>query len=228
VLVLSQECNHHFSREIVRRTAVYRDKLAKIILLTILFPFIIYMLGSCILGYIPPTESFKKTPTQFEELFNEKMAQYGMSINIDSCEFTYGDSLSKSVPIVCEDGSKVSCTYYPTGTGSRSLIKYLVFEQELSGTAKETVYLEPLLAFVMNEFAPGMTENKDESFEPFSSETYNGALIVCREFIEGKEAKTSIYISPENDKEFAVTFKRKSDEKTTLSVRFHLWNPYSS
>lgn len=113
---------------------------------------------------------------------------------------------------------------YPTGTGSRSLIVYLEFEQELSGTADETVYLEPLLAFVMEEFAPKMTQNKDESFEPITSQTYNGALLVCREFVESNDAKLSIYISPENDNEFAVTFNRKSDEKATLSVRFALWN----
>jgi len=211
-----------------RGSAVQRDKLAKVILITLILPLVVYVFGSCILGYIPPTESYKKTPKQFEALFNEKMAQYGMSIDVDNGEYTYGNSLSKTVPIVCEDGSEVSCTYYPTGTGSRSLIDYLVFEQELSGTTDEVVYLESLLAFVMDEFAPKMTQNKDESFEPFSSETYNGALFACQEFINGKEAKLSIYISPENDKEFAVTFKRKTDEKTTLYVRFHLWNPYSS
>jgi len=185
---------------------------------------VVYIFGSCILGYIPPTESYKKTPKQFEALFNEKMAQYGMSIDVDNGEYSYGNSLSKTVPIVCEDGSEASCTYYPTGTGSRSLIDYLVFEQELSGKTDETVYLEPLLAFVMDEFAPKMTQNKDESFEPFMSETYNGALLVCREFINGKEAELSYYVSPENDHFFAVTLNRKSDEKTILSVRFHLWN----
>lgn len=207
---------------------MHRDKLAKVIILTLILPLVVYVFGSCILGYIPPTEPYKKTPKQFEALFNEQMAQYGMSIDVDSCEYTYGKSLSKTVPIICEDGSKVSCAFYPTGENSRSLIVYLEFEQELTGAADEVVYLEQLLAFVMDEFAPKMTQNKDESFEPFSSETYNGALLACQEFIEGKEAKLSIYISPENDKEFAVTFKRITDEKTTLSVRFHLWNPYSS
>ena len=207
---------------------MYRDKLAKIILLTILLPFVIYMLGSCILGYIPPTESYKKTPKQFEELFNEKMAQYGMSIDVDDGVFTYGNLLSKTVPVICEDGSKVSCTFYPTNERSKALIVYLKFEQELSGTEGETVYLDKLLSFVMDEFAPDMTINKDESFEPYSSETYNGALSICNEFVKGKEAKMSIYISPENDNEFAVTFERKSDEKTILSVRFHLWNDQCS
>ena len=208
----------------VEGTTVQRDKLAKVILLTLIFPLAIYMLGSCILAYIPPTESYKKTPKQLEELFNEKMAQYGMSMDIDSVEYTDVDSLNKKVPILCADGSKVSCTLYPTGTGSRALIMYLEFEQELSGCENETVYLEPLLTFVMDEFAPKMTVNKDESFEPFSSVSYNGALLACQEFVNGSVAKTNIYISPEDDNEFAVTFKRKTDEKTTLSVRFHLWN----
>lgn len=207
---------------------MHRDKLAKIILLIVLFPFLVYILGSCIVGYIPPTESYKKTPAQLEELFNERMAQYGMSIDIDSAELIKDDDgLGKIVPIVCEGGGKVSCTYYPAGKGSKSLIVYLKFEQELSGAADETVYLENLLAFVMDEFAPKMTQKKDESFEPFSSETYNGALLTCREFVKGSDTTRGIYISPENDKEFAVTFKRRTDEKTTLSVRFHLWNPYS-
>ena len=200
-----------------------RAKLGKLLLIILGFPIAVLILSNCIANYIPPTESYKKTPKQFEELFNDRMAQYRMSIDLDSAAYTNGDSLSKTVPIICADGSKVSCTLYPTGTGSRALIMYLEFEQELSGKENEVVYLEPLLAFVMDEFAPKMTVNKDESFEPFSSETYNGALLACQEFVEGKEAKLSIYISPENDKEFAVTFKRKTDEKTSLSVRFHLW-----
>lgn len=76
----------------------------------------------------------------------------------------------------------------------------------------------------MDEFAPKMTQNKDESFEPFMSETYNGALFAAREFVESKEAELNMYVSPEDDHFFAVTFKREADEKTTLSVRFHLWN----
>ena len=98
------------------RTAVHRDKPAKIILLTVLVAFLIYILGSCIVGYSPPTESYKKTPKQFEELFNEQMARYGMSIDIDSVAFIDDeDGLRKVVPIAYEDGSKVSFTYYPTG-----------------------------------------------------------------------------------------------------------------
>lgn len=201
-----------------------RTKLRKILLLVFGCPLALLLLINCITSYIPPTESYKKTPKQLEELFNEKMAQYGLSIDVDDGAFTYGKLLSKTVPVICEDGSKVSCTFYPTNEGSKALIVYLKFEQELSGTEGETVYLDKLLAFVMDEFAPDMTINKDESFEPFMSETYNEALSVCREFVKGKEEERNIYVSPANDDFFAVTFERKSDEKTTLSVRFHLWN----
>ena len=206
------------------RKRMDRSKLGKVLLLIFGCPLALLLLINCIASYIPPTETYKKTPSQFEALFNEKMAQHGLSIDVGKGTYSYDKMLHKTVPIVCEDGSNVSCTYYPTSQGSNSLIVYLEFAQELSESAKETVYLEPILAFVMDEFAPEMALNKDESFEPFMSETYNGALSACHEFVEGKAEKMGIYISPENDNEIAVTFKRKSDEKTTLSVRFHLWS----
>lgn len=131
------------------------------------------------MNYIPPTESYKKTPKQLEELFHEKMSKYGMSMDIDSGEYSYGDSIDKTFPVVCKDGSTVSYTLYPTGIGSRALIMYLEFEQELSGSENEAVYMEPLLAFVMDEFTPKMTVDKDASFEPFSSVSYNRALLAC-------------------------------------------------
>lgn len=56
------------------------------------------------------------------------------------------------------------------------------------------------------------------------SKSYNDALIVCDDFVKGNEQEMSIYVPPEDDHFFAVTFNRKSDEKTTLSVRFHLLN----
>jgi len=203
---------------------VDRAKLGKLLLIILGFPIAVLLLSNCIANYIPPTESYKKTPKQFEELFNDKMAQYGISIDVDHGEYSYSNALRKTVQIVCDDGSQVSCTFYPTGTGSRALIQYMVFEQEQSGKENEVVYLEPLLAFVMDEFAPKMTVNKDESFEPYFSKTYNEALITCQNFVTGKENEVSIYVSPKNDHFFAVTFNRKSDEKTTLSVRFALWN----
>ena len=110
-----------------------RNKLAKLVLLLLAVPFVAYILIDCIAGYIPPTESYKKTPYQFKAAFNEQMAKYGMSIDINSVNFTYGDSLYKRVPVVCEDGSKITCTYYPTSERKNALLEYITFEQELTG-----------------------------------------------------------------------------------------------
>jgi len=125
---------------------VDRAKLGKLLMIILGFPIAVLILSNCIANYIPPTEAYKKTPKQFEELFNEKMAQYGMSIDVEGGEYSFTNAPRRTVQIFCEDGSKVSCTYYPTGTGSRSIIQYLVFEQELSGKENETVYLEKLFA----------------------------------------------------------------------------------
>jgi hypothetical protein len=112
---------------------VDRSKLGKLMLLFLVLPFAAYLLIDCIAGYIPPTESYQKTPYQFEAAFNEQMAQYGMSIDIDSVNFTYGDRLSKTVPIVCEDGSKITCTYFPTSERKKSLIEYIRLSRNCRG-----------------------------------------------------------------------------------------------
>ena len=204
------------------RNAVYRDKLAKIILLTILFPFVIYMLGSCIIGYIPPTGSYRKAPYQFEELFNEKMAKYGMSIDIDSVNFSYGDGLSKTVPIKCEDGSMISCTYYPTSERRKSLIEYMTFTQELTGQHGETTYIEQLLIFMLEEFYTASTDNKDEPFDAYSGVSYNEALRICKEFIRGEEKETSFFVWVRSDHGTATTLERKVGETSTISISFLL------
>ena len=201
-----------------------RSKLGKILLLTLALPFAAYLLIDCIAGYIPPTESYKKAPYQFEEAFNEQMAQYGMSIDIDSVNFSYGGQLNKVVPIVCEDGSKITCTYFPTSERRKSIIQYITFEQELTGEKEEKVYLEQLLTFLMDEFVTPMTVNKDESFEPFSSVSYNEAIRISREFIEGNDKKTVIYVAVAKREEKPIKFERKTEEKTSLSISLHLWN----
>ena len=201
-----------------------RSKLGKILLLTLALPFAAYLLIDCIAGYIPPTESYKKAPFQFEETFNEQMAQYGMSIDIDSVNFSYGGQLKKVVPIVCEDGSKITCTYIPTSERRKSIIQYISFEQELTGEKDEKVYLEQLLAFLMDEFVTPMTVNKDESFEPVSSVSYNEATRICSEFVTSNESENYFYIAPAEHVEKPVKFTRKTEEKTSLSISLHLWN----
>ena len=203
-----------------------RSKLGKILLLTLALPFAAYLLIDCIAGYIPPTESYKKAPYQFEEAFNEQMAQYGMSIDIDSVDFSRdeNDYLKKVVPVICEDGSKITCTYFPTSERRKSIIQYITFEQELTGEKDEKVYLEQLLVFLMDEFATPMSVNKDESFEPVSSVSYKEAIQISREFIEGNDKERIIYIAVAKRKEKPVKFERMTEEKTSLSISLHLWN----
>ncbi len=202
-----------------------KSKLAKYILLFLALPFAAYLLIDCIAGYIPPTESYKKTPYQFEEAFNEEMAQYGMSIDIDSANFSYGgDRVSKTVPIVCEDGSKITCTYFPTSERNKALINYIVFEQELTGEKGETVYIEPLLTFLLDEFETAMTVNKDESLNPIRGVSYNEALRLCREFVDGEDKDTRFTIYPETDRGRAVKLKRETDVAMRLSISLLIWD----
>ena len=208
------------------RTAVHRDKRAKIILLTVLFPFLVYILGVASLEY-SANGILQKTPYQFEALFYEKMTQYGMSIDIDSVYFSYGDGLSKTVPIKCEDGSKLSCTYYPTSERKKALIQYITYTQELTGVDGETIYIEQLLTFVLDEFETALTRNKDVSLDS-RGVSYNEAICLCQEFINGEEGNARFFIAPKRGYGTAITLERKADEKTTISVRFHLWNPYRS
>ena len=147
-----------------------------------------------------------------------------MSIDIDSVNFSYGGQLNKVVPIVCEDGSKITCTYFPTSERRKSIIQYITFEQELTGEKEEKVYVEQLLTFLMDEFVTPMTVNKDESFEPFSSVSYNEAIRISREFIEGNDKKTVIYVAVAKREEKPIKFERKTEEKTSLSISLHLWN----
>ena len=195
-----------------------RSKLGKLMLLFLVLPFAAYLLIDCIAGYIPPTESYQKTPYQFEAAFNEQMAQYGMSIDIDSVNFTYGDRLSKTVPIVCEDGSKITCTYFPTSERKKSLIEYITFEQELTGDEKETVYIEQLLIFLLDEFETVMSQNKDESLNPYSCVTYNEALRICKDFVEQDDNRIVFSVSPEEHYLAGVTLERKTEVNAILSI----------
>jgi hypothetical protein len=200
-----------------------RRKVGKLILLFLALPFAAYMLINFIAGYIPPTESYKKTPDQFEEAFNAQMAQYGMSIDIDSVNFSYGDDLKKVVPVVCEDGSKITCIYYPTSERSKALINYIVFEQELTEEGA-TVYIEPLLRFLLDEFETVMLENKDKSLGPSSGVSYNEALRRCQEFVKGDKDKEKFFVYPEQHYGTAVTLKRETNEVKSLSVNLFLFD----
>jgi len=199
---------------------VQRDKLAKVILLTLILPLIVYIFGSCILNYIPPTEPYKKTPTQFEELFNHQMAQYGLSIDLDSANYSYGDYFTKTVPIQCADGSKINCTLYTTSDRKKALVEYIVFTQELTGKEEEIVYIEPILKFMLDEFYSVMAENKDDPIDIHSGVSYNEAVKLCDDFVNGKKHIESFTAFPIEGYGTGITLKRDDDEK--LSISFFL------
>ena len=195
-----------------------RSKLGKILLLTLALPFAAYLLINCIAGYIPPTESYKKTPKQLEELFNEKLAQYGMSMDVDSVNYGYGDHITKTVPIQCEDGSVITCKMYTTSDRRKALIEYMVFTQELTGKEGETIYIEPILKFMLDEFYTITTENKDEAIDAYSGVSYNEAIRLCDEFVNGTDESEKFFVYPREGYGTAITLNRKADEKPNISI----------
>ena len=199
-----------------------RSKLGKIILMIFGFPIALLMLGNCIASYIPPTESYKKAPFQFEELFNEKMAQYGMSMDVDSVNYGYGDHITKTVPIQCEDGSIITCKMYTTSDRRKALIEYMVFTQELTGKEGETIYIEPILKFMLDEFYTITTENKDEAIDAYSGVSYNEAIRLCNEFINGTDESEKFFVFPREGFGTAISLKRMADEKPSISISLTL------
>ena len=75
----------------------------------------------------------------------------------------------------------------------------------------------------MDEFETGMTKNKDVSFEPLTSVSYNDALRLCREFVEGEDKEMKFCIACAELDETSVVLTRKTDGATSLSVSLFLW-----
>jgi hypothetical protein len=200
-----------------------RSKVGKLILLFLALPFAAYILINFIAGYIPPTESYKKTPYQFEEAFNKQMAQYGMSIDVDSVGFSKEDDyLKKTVPVKCENGSRITCTIVTNNIRKTALMHDIEFEQELTGDKEETVYLVPIMRFILDEFATVMTENKDETLGIITSASYNESLRICNKFYSGNEKEIKFFIYPEKNHGRAVTLTRETGEKASLSISLYL------
>ena len=200
-----------------------RSKLRKLLLLLFGCPLALLLLINCITSYIPPTETYKKAPFQFEEIFNVRMAKYGMYIDVDSVNYSYGDGISKTVPIQCEDGTKLSCTFYTTSDRRKSIIQHISFRQELSGKKGETIYIEPILTFILDEFATAMTIDKNVSIDPDSSVSYNEAIRLCKDFVDGDEKSTSFSVSPASNFGVGVSLKRETDENPSISISLPLW-----
>ena len=80
---------------------------------------------------------------------------------------------------------------------------------------------------MLDEFETALTKNKDVSLDS-RGVSYYEAICLCQEFINGEEGNARFFIAPKRGYGTAITLERKADEKTTISVRFHLWNPYRS
>jgi len=204
-----------------------RQKLAILILLTAIVPFVIYYAVDYVEGYIPPTESYKKTPAQFEQAFNEIMGEYGMSIDVNSVGFenTSGRPF-KAVPVQCADGSSILCTFTTTAAKQKSLLMHLKFEQQLNNTPDETVYIEPLLEFVMQEFFAPMYEEPDKTFASFAIVTilsYNEALQSCRTFIGSDESELVMYIAAEEDEGSGIKIIKDRQDPPSVTLSVYLW-----
>ncbi|HWP21529.1 MAG TPA: hypothetical protein VN417_02210 [Candidatus Cryosericum sp.] len=202
-----------------------KKTLAIVLLLTMIAPFVLYVSLDRIRDYIPPTEPYKKTPYQFEKAFNEQMAQYGMSIDIDSVDFTHdGDYFYKTVPIKCEDGSIISCTYEPTSEGRKSLIQLLEFEQSLSDSDSQTIYIQPLLEFILQEFEAPMLDDKDKIIWYSDSVSYNTAVQYCQEFVSGTDRELEFYVASDKTGASPVNLRRYNGEGKSIRIRIVLFS----
>ena len=200
--------------------------LAIILLLTIIAPFVLFANLERIKDYIPPTEPYKKTPYQFEKAFNEQMAQYGMSIDIDSVNYTYksdGDTY-KTVPIQCDDGSVISCVFDTTSDKRKSLIWRLAFEQQTTGAKGETVYLIPLLEFILQEFEAPMLEDKDKGLAGSRAVSYNEAIRYGQTFVAGAQKELEFYVASDESKASPVRLQRKNGEEKSIQIRIILFS----
>jgi len=199
-----------------------KKKLAIGILLIVAMPLILFNVVDSLKGYVPLTKSYQKHPYEFEEAFNEQMAEYGMSIDIDSVHFTYGSGNPyKTVPVQCEDGSEISCTYYPTSERRKSLIMGIEFEQCLTGEEGETIYMEPLLEFLLQEFETPAAEDKDSTYDSLESLTYNEAVQRCRNFVAGGEQETNFFVTPYENKGASFMLAHVTGDEDIYILELH-------
>ena len=199
-----------------------RNKLAKLVLLLLALPFAAYILINCAADYIPTNKSYQKTPDQFEAAFNEQMAKYGMSIDIDSVNFTYGSGTPyKIVPVHCEDNSVIEFTYYPSSKRSNSMIRGLEFAQTIQGTAEERIYLTPILKFLIREFRLSDANDANHSLDD-EALSLQQALDACDKFTSGTDEKFEFLLSPKEDQTVYASLERYDREQDILVLFMNL------
>jgi hypothetical protein len=103
---------------------------------------------------------------------------------------------------------------------------HLKFEQQLNNTPDETVYIEPLLEFVMQEFFAPMYEEPDKAFESFSRATilsYNEALQSCQTFIDSDESELVIYVTADENHCSDIKLTKNRQDPPSIAMSVYLW-----
>ena len=199
-----------------------RKTIAILLILFIFSPIIMVNLANWVEGYIPPTESYKKTPYQFEAAFNEQMAKYGMSIDIDSVNFTYGSGAPyKIVPVHCNDNSVIEFTYYPNSEKDKAIIRGLEFAQTIQGTPEETIYLTPILKFLVREFQLSDANDANHSLDD-EALSLQQAIDACDRFTSGTDEKFEFLLSPKENQTIYASLERYDREQDILVLFMNL------
>lgn len=202
-----------------------KKTLVIIMLLTMVAPFVLYSCLDRIRDYIPFTGPDKKTVEHFEEAFNEQMAQYGMSIDIYSARWHENEgTLHKTVPIQCEDGSDITCTYYPIAKSPKSQIRVIEFEQSLNSKDSQTIYIIPLMEFILQEFEAPMLEDKDKAFDAPDAVSYNEAIRNCQTFVAGEQRELEFYVSSVDHDSSPVFLTRETGEENSIKIRIFIFS----
>jgi hypothetical protein len=202
-----------------------KKTLVIVLLLTMVAPFVLYTTLDIIRAYIPFTGPDKKSVEHFEKAFNEQMAQYGMSIDIDSARWHENEgTLHKPVPIQCEDGSTIICTYYPIAKSPKSQIRVIEFEQSLNSKEPQTIYIVPLMEFILQEFEGPMLEDKDKAFDASDAVSYNEAIRYCQTFVDGEQKEFEFYVSSVDHDSSPVFLTRETGEKKSIKIRIFIFS----
>lgn len=202
-----------------------KKTLAIVLLLTMIAPFVLYTTLDIIRAYIPFTGPDKKSVEHFEKAFNEQMAQYEMSIDISSVTWSENEGpLHKSVPIQCGDGSVITCTYYPTAKSPKSQIRVIKFEQSLNDKEPQTIYIIPLMEFILEEFEAPMLEDKDKAFDAWDAVSYNEAIRNCQTFVAGEQKEFEFNVASDNHEASSVTLTRKTGEEKSINIQIFIFS----
>ena len=195
-----------------------RKLLAKIVITLLCAPFCIYTLVNVIKSYIPPSEPWLKTPSQFEEAFNEQMEPYGLSLDLTRANYrSVPTGAAKTVSLACADGSVITCNFYATSSRKKAFIQAIEFEQAV-GSEADAVYLAPLTEALLTIFETPLSLERDRG--GLQTLSYQETLELCDSFLTGAEEKAIADVSAVAGEIDRFVFSReKLETQTFLRLR---------